>query len=214
MEIKKIGDPKMGIFLYKNMLTEDLDIVNRLENVIAENDGSDDFYKWSEALVGYSTSRKDYRDCVDFKVTQVDALNSRGKYKDLRQIYKVVKDKLYECLNNYEEEYGLKMDYMEAINFVRYGEGQHFQAHSDHGFSYTCTVSSIMYLNDGYEGGELWFPFLDITLKPEFGDILIFPSTYIYKHASLPVKSGIKYSAVTMFDYNDNNHKGRTHRAE
>ena len=96
---------------------------------------------------------------------------------------------------------------MEAINFVRYGECQHFAVHTDHGFSYTCTVSSVIYLNDDYEGGELYFPYLNITLKPEAGDIVMFPSTYIYAHASMPVKSGIKYSAVTMFDYNDNNHK-------
>jgi predicted 2-oxoglutarate/Fe(II)-dependent dioxygenase YbiX len=99
------------------------------------------------------------------------------------------------------------MEFMEAINFVKYGKDQHFAVHTDHGFSYTCTVSSIAYFNDDYEGGELWFPYLNIAFKPQKGDILIFPSTYIYAHASLPVKSGMKYSAVTMFDYNDNNHK-------
>jgi predicted 2-oxoglutarate/Fe(II)-dependent dioxygenase YbiX len=101
----------------------------------------------------------------------------------------------------------MKMEYMEAINFVRYGEGQHFDVHSDHGFSYTCTVSSVMYLNDDYDGGELYFPFLGINLKPKAGDIVLFPSTYIYSHAALPVTNGTKYSAVTMFDYNDKNHK-------
>jgi predicted 2-oxoglutarate/Fe(II)-dependent dioxygenase YbiX len=62
-------------------------------------------------------------------------------------------------------------------------------------------------LNEGYEGGELWFNHLDQTIKPKTGDIVVFPSTFIYSHASLPVKSGVKYSAVTMFDYNDANHK-------
>jgi len=64
-----------------------------------------------------------------------------------------------------------------------------------------------MYMNDDYEGGELWFPYLDITYKPEKGDIVLFPSTYIFAHASLKVTAGVKYSAVTMFDYNDTNHK-------
>jgi predicted 2-oxoglutarate/Fe(II)-dependent dioxygenase YbiX len=98
------------------------------------------------------------------------------------------------------------MEYMEAINFIRYGENQHFQVHTDHGFSYTCTVSSVVYFNDDYEGGELWFPYLDLTFKPEAGDIVMFPSTFIYAHAARPVTSGIKYSGVTMFDYNDRNH--------
>ena len=78
---------------------------------------------------------------------------------------------------------------------------EHFAVHTDHGFSYICTVSNIVYLNDDYEGGELHFPLLDITYKPEAGDSIFFPSTYIYAHASLPVTEGVKYSAVTMFDY-------------
>ena len=63
-----------------------------------------------------------------------------------------------------------------------------------------------MYLNDEYEGGELFFPYFDLKFKPEAGDIVLFPSTFIWAHAALPVESGLKYSAVTMFDYNDKNH--------
>jgi prolyl 4-hydroxylase len=111
-----------------------------------------------------------------------------------------------ECMADYQMRYNLNMQYMEAINYVRYTPGQHFQVHADHGFSYTCTVSSVMYLNDDYEGGELWFPYLDLTFKAEAGDIVLFPSTYIFAHAAKPVISGTKYSAVTMFDYNDRNH--------
>jgi predicted 2-oxoglutarate/Fe(II)-dependent dioxygenase YbiX len=103
--------------------------------------------------------------------------------------------------------YNINMQYREAINYVRYKEGQHFQVHSDHGFSYNCTLSSVMYLNDEYEGGELWFPYLDITLKPSYGDIVLFPSTFIYAHASKKVVSGTKYAAVTMFDWNDRTHR-------
>ena len=105
-----------------------------------------------------------------------------------------------------KKRFNLKMEYMEAINFVRYEVGQHFQVHSDDGFSYSCTISSVGYFNDDYEGGELWFPTQDITFKPEKGDILLFPSNYMYSHASLPVIDGVKYSAVTMFDYNDRTH--------
>jgi predicted 2-oxoglutarate/Fe(II)-dependent dioxygenase YbiX len=68
-------------------------------------------------------------------------------------------------------------------------------------------VSSIGYLNDGYEGGEYVMPYQDIKFKPEAGDLIIHPSDFIYAHASLPVKKGVKFSAVTMYDYNDRNHQ-------
>jgi hypothetical protein len=62
-------------------------------------------------------------------------------------------------------------------------------------------------IND-YEGGELYFPRLDkLTYKPKKGDIAIFPSNYIYEHASLDMVEGTKYCVVVMMDLNDNAHK-------
>jgi predicted 2-oxoglutarate/Fe(II)-dependent dioxygenase YbiX len=95
------------------------------------------------------------------------------------------------------------MEFMESINFVKYNPGQHFNVHTDSGFSYFCTLSSVGWFNDDYDGGELWFPYLNLTFKPQKGDVLFFPSTYIYAHGSKEVTKGIKYSAVTMFNYNE-----------
>ena len=67
-------------------------------------------------------------------------------------------------------------------------------------------IASLFYFNDDYEGGELSFPKLNISVKPQAGDLFIFPSTYIYSHVAEPVLSGIKYSMVTMLDYNDHAH--------
>ena len=49
------------------------------------------------------------------------------------------------------------LNYWESFNFVKYGEDQHFQVHSDHGYSYICVLSSVGYINDDYEGGEISF---------------------------------------------------------
>jgi Rps23 Pro-64 3,4-dihydroxylase Tpa1-like proline 4-hydroxylase len=158
-------------------------------------------------MVGYNVKMPDYRDCVDLKMSPSHWQYLTPEFEEVKKCYEDVEVNLKKCLTHYESLYNFKMDYMEAINFVRYNPGQHFAVHADHGFSYTCTLSSVMYLNDDYEGGELWFPYLNINFKPQAGDIVLFPSTYIYAHSSLKVKSGVKYSAVTMFDYNDNNHK-------
>jgi Rps23 Pro-64 3,4-dihydroxylase Tpa1-like proline 4-hydroxylase len=205
VEIVKIKDPMLGIYLYKNMLTKDLNLVERLEKTMSVEDKSM-FFKWSEATVGYKERMPEYRDCYDFKVSEQMAENIPETHVEIKNIFFDIKGKLDQCIVNYEQSYNIKMEYMEAINFVKYGVGQHFQVHADHGFSYICTVSSVMYLNDEYKGGELWFPNFDLKIKPDYGDIIIFPSTYIYAHASLPVTEGTKYSAVTMFDYNDKAH--------
>ena len=64
------------------------------------------------------------------------------------------------------------------------------------------SVSAI--LNDGYEGGDMLFRFLDdksnlaeVAIKPTKGDIVIFPSYLDHKVA--PVTKGIRYSVVAWF---------------
>jgi hypothetical protein len=204
MEKRYLGDPKFGIIVYEKVLTEDLKLVSRLEETIGSSSSAP--FMWMEALVGHSQKMPEYRDCVDCKIGELHLKHLPPQFEELREIYKDTEVNLKACMLDYQSRYNITLEYMEAINYIRYKEGQHFQVHTDHGFSYTCTVSSVMYLNDEYEGGELWFPYLELTYKPEYGDIVIFPSTYIYAHASKPVTSGTKYSAVTMFDYNDRNH--------
>jgi predicted 2-oxoglutarate/Fe(II)-dependent dioxygenase YbiX len=200
-----VDNPAIGVFIYKNTLDKEMNLVERLESVIEDN--KDEWFKWSEAQVGDYQTMKDYRDCVDFKVRKGDLVaNPKVADSDLKNIYNEIDERLQACLADYCSKFNIKMEYQEAVNFVRYGKGQHFAAHSDHGFSYVCTVSSVMYLNDNYLGGGLHFPHLNYTYVPEEGDIVFFPSTYLYLHAALPVEEGVKYAAVTMFDYNDRFH--------
>jgi predicted 2-oxoglutarate/Fe(II)-dependent dioxygenase YbiX len=98
------------------------------------------------------------------------------------------------------------LQYWEAFNFIKYGPGQHFKEHHDHGFSYNCTVSLVGYPNDDYEGGELYFRVQNLKIKPDAGDLFIFPSNFMYPHRAMPVISGTKYSIVTMLDYNKKFH--------
>lgn len=54
-------------------------------------------------------------------------------------------------------------------------------------------ISAVVYLNDDYEGGELYFPDYNVKVKPSAGSIVFFPSNT--KHEALEVKSGYKYFA-------------------
>ena len=203
IDITTIDDPRLGIKIYKSAI--DKSIVKELNDVLI--DSKHPTFKWSEALVGYNERMPGYRDCFDCKIGSGNVDLIPNELSILKNTYFKCKEIITNCVNHYSESQNIKMEFMEAINFVKYGPGEHFSSHSDHGFSYVCTVSSVMYLNDDYEGGELEFTKLGFKIKPEAGDIVIFPSTYIFTHASLPVISGTKYSAVTMFDYNDKWHK-------
>lgn len=58
------------------------------------------------------------------------------------------------------------------------------------------TLSAVGLLNDNFSGGEfIMFENTTIELKP--GDVVVFPSTFLYPHEILPVTNGIRYSFVS-----------------
>jgi len=54
-------------------------------------------------------------------------------------------------------------------------------------------ISGVFYLNDDYEGGEINFPNQDISIKPEAGSLLIFPSERPFFHHPTKIVNGNKY---------------------
>jgi len=205
LNYQHLGAEEMGVRVYKDAIPNCGEILQTITSFIDKN--SHQTLRWKQAMVGHNQLMPDYRNCWDCKLSSDMVWGISEQYSEFKKAYDEIVMSIGLCVENFSQFYKLDMTYMEAVNFVKYGVGEHFDVHSDHGFSYICTVSTVAYLNDDYEGGELWFNHLNQTIKPEVGDIVVFPSTFIYSHASLPVKSGVKYSAVTMFDYNDTNHK-------
>ena len=197
-----------GVWVYRDILKPELNLIDRLEEVLSQSNGA---YEWQEARVGYREKITEYRDCVDFKIKKLDYPNKNSYEIKLDSIWQDVYDAQVNAVVDYCNYFGIKMDYWEAMNFIKYGPGQHFQEHADHGFSYVATVSLVAYINDDYEEGGLNFGRLGIDIKPRAGDLYIFPSTFLFSHRAMPVKSGTKYSVVTMLDYNDNAHTPQFH---
>lgn len=192
-----------GIVVYKNVIQNEFNIINKLENVLT----SDKEYKWKTATVGYGFKKPEYRDCLDFKFKKQDIRRDDENSNILKDVWQDCYDSMYQAVSDYCYRYNLiELQYWEAMNFIKYGTGQHFEEHTDHGFSYTATVSTVAYINDDYEGGELYFRLQDILYKPEAGDLIIFPSNFMYPHKAMPVTSGTKYSIVTILDYTDRGH--------
>lgn len=193
-----------GIWVYHDVITKELDVINRVEKLLSEGNPE---HLWSEATVGYREKRPEYRDCVDYKIRKSDFPNKTSQDVQACSVWDDIYSRKSAALADYSRMYNINLTYWEAMNFIKYGPGQHFSYHADHGFSYIATVSLVAYPNDDYEGGGLRFDKLNLEVKPKAGDLFIFPSTYLFSHAALPVSAGTKYSIVTMTDYNDAAHK-------
>lgn len=203
-----VENPGLGLNIYRNVFSSKDS--ERYINILESNLTGNKKYKWSEAQVTNSTVPiKKARDAVDFKYKQENLGPRNEDNAELIDLHEEIYQKLKYCIDDYARYWGINVVYYEAFNFVKYeGEGTHFNIHADHGPAYNCTVSAVIYINDNYEGGEIKFPRLDNYVhKPRVGDIAIFPSNYIYEHASLPMKSGTKYCVVIMTDINELGHK-------
>ncbi|NBP55378.1 hypothetical protein EBU71_02355 [bacterium] len=195
-----------GIILYRNAISDNIcnEIINKLEDTISSNIVG---ISWSGAQVNDKEEVDSVRNCLDLKYKREHLGNFLPYNQNLYDIHKYVEESLDKCLSHYEGLWHLKMSYKEAFNFVKYLPGKYFKIHADHGPYYSCTVSAVAYLNDDYEGGEIEFVRHGIKIKPGKGDIILFPSNYVYEHASCEIFSGTKYSVVIMLDYNDLHHR-------
>ena len=198
-----------GIWVYRDVIKKEFDIANRLELGITNSKG---IHTWRDATVGYREKKPEYRDCVDFKWKKFDEGPGNKFDREINSVWQDVYDAQKIALDDYCSFYNIEMKYWEAMNFIKYGPGQHFSYHADHGWSYISTVSMVAYINDDYEDGGLRFDKINLEVKPKAGDLYIFPSTFLFSHSALPVKSGLKYSIVTMTDYNDATHNEQFYR--
>jgi hypothetical protein len=196
-----------GITVYRDVIKKDINVISRLESNL-KPEGDKTGYSWLPAYVGYQQLMPEYRDCNDFKFKKTDIEHDKSPVGlELQSLWQDVYDACAPAVDDYRRDYNIMdLKYWEAMNFIKYGPGQHFQEHHDHGFSYNCTVSLVAYPNDDYEGGELYFRLQDLKIKPQSGDLYIFPSNFMYPHKAMPVTSGTKYSIVTMLDYNKKFH--------
>lgn len=195
-----------GVVVYHDVFPKSMNLIQRLEDVLS--DGKEG-YSWNSAYTGLDMYNPNYRDCYDYKIKKLtdDPAGKPVEKLLLEQIWDDCFQAQQAPVKDYREMHHIdNLNYWESFNFVKYGESQHFAEHSDHGWSYVSVLSSVGYINDDYEGGGLYFRQLNYTYQPKAGDLVLFPSSYLFSHAAMPVKRGTKYAIVTMLDYHEAPH--------
>ena len=97
---------------------------------------------------------------------------------------------------------GQFMNNFSPIRFNRYEPGQIMRQHHDHIHSIfdgndkgVPVLSFILNFNDDYEGADLYF-WKDTVVKLGKGDIVMFPSCFLFPHGVTDATKGKRYSAV------------------
>ena len=114
----------------------------------------------------------------------------------------LIKQRIIEICNITVPVYG------DTLQIVRWPEGYEQEPHADgeqnnpedgeHPFPHRF-YASVCYLNNDFDGGEIYFPQHDIELKPVPGTMVTFPGTREYLHGVRPVANGVRYTVISFY---------------
>jgi len=143
--------------------------------------------------------------------SKIDLTARNVKCADLLPVYPQVKELLDNIVENVINPfYGFKVRDSEEPQLLCYEPGGHYKPHVDAEGLWTNPdgtqvykktidrdLSTVLFLNDDFEGGCFTFPDLRVTIRPEPGLLICFPSSRWYRHGVEPVISGHRYTLVT-----------------
>lgn len=142
--------------------------------------------------------------------SKIDTSQRNVKCADIDTIISEVKE-LYDNIvhNVINSFYNFKVRDSELPQLLVYEPGGHYKPHYDAVAkwknpdgsliwkkSVDRDLSTVLFLNDDFEGGEFVFPDLRIRIRPEPGLLVAFPSSQYFLHQVEPVISGIRYTMV------------------
>lgn len=123
------------------------------------------------------------------------------KHKDF--LMKKIWEGLQQYLDDFQFDWFFSWQGYSEIRFNRYHPNTQMELHCDHIHSIfdgqrkgIPTLTVLGGLNDDYKGGELVF-WQDTSIEMKAGEIMIFPSCFLYPHKVNAVTEGTRYSYVS-----------------
>jgi len=154
--------------------------------------------------IEYMSNLKNF--CLEkFGRDDVDNLVAEGKFeitqnwvdKNLNILHRNEQKIFYKKLSDMVEASDSELMLSGLATIQRMQQGVELKAHTDQHTDPSIRYATIVYINDDYVDGELFFPNLDISLRPKPGDLLVFPGNDKYNHGVKHVGEGpIRYVMV------------------
>jgi hypothetical protein len=92
----------------------------------------------------------------------------------------------------------------EQAAIMKWSVGDSMGLHADDLGIFYYHIAGLIYLNNDYTGGEIGFPKQEVVLKPEQGDLVLFPGNMNYPHEVMKIISGERYTLPVWAMYLDN----------
>ena len=115
----------------------------------------------------------------------------------LNKVREIIKSK-------FELEVEIYPDYLGVVKWEN-GDMQHPHADGEieggkHPFSWR-NFGCVLYLNDNYNGGEIYFPNQNIEIKPKPNTLVFFPGNLEFLHGVKPITNDVRYTLTSFWTY-------------
>lgn len=177
------------IVVLKNIVPDEL-----CDAILAEYVKSSE---WEHTVIGLGQVDKTRRNCNTIQMSQPFVIQDNKERARLDA-------EMFKCAAKCIEEYNKKFNISNikedtGYELLRYNEGEFYIQHVDSFLQAPRLVSCSFHLNDDYEGGEFGFFDREMKIKAGKGDVVMFPSTFMYPHEIMPVTKGTRYSIITWY---------------
>lgn len=188
-----------GIVIYSDVIPDSKNIHLDIEEGIKSADMS-----WGQAVV--REGNKEHintmsRSTSTFGITYKGGVIESPTDSVAEHLITNINNIFFKAFDPIEKDYAamhsVDMNWHDTWGILKYGVGQQFTNHVDDHPDYHRRISTVYYMNDDYEGGEINFPRFNVTLKPKANQMIVFPSTFVYNHSVSPVTEGTRYAVVS-----------------
>lgn len=145
---------------------------------------------------------------ADHKVSlDIDIVHGEPIWAEVDKIlFKSVDDVIGKYMDEFADCFAMTTQQLGDVGYVvrKYEKGTgFFGTHSDvNGLKSSHRMLAVIwYLNTVDEGGETKFPHQNISIKPEIGKALVFPTNFTHLHSGEIAVSQPKYMARTFIVY-------------
>lgn len=119
-----------------------------------------------------------------------------GHNEEIVSIIRSYRDKAALLL---EEAFDCKVALSEIGGLTKFKTGENLEEHADKVCASWRDLSTSLYYNEDFEGGELYFSQYDLTFEPKAGMMIYFPAGANYQHRVNHVTSGTRYATTTFW---------------
>jgi hypothetical protein len=182
------------IYYYKNIVENPDQLIKGIENTDEFCNNNTNISKWDTWTA--STDKNlifgKTKSCF-FSPKKLENDNDFEIFKISSMVHSLIKY----SVSNYCSSLEIKEPWLpDFFNIRMYNTGADMGPHIDSNDPTDTkhpVLSGVLYLNDNYSGGNISFPNQNISIKPDAGSIIIFPSTHPYLHHPEKILSGNKY---------------------